>query len=242
MSAFAHAKIIGCISALLLASSLLAAADDSKSVTLPTVDQNYPHRQPIYPDLAERNGEQGTVAIDLLIRPSGRAVKARVSQTSGYEDLDNAAMEGVLNWRFVPGTSQGEVMSTWTTVKIVYRLPTEGAASSEVSVDLDHDLRDECTVPVPPPPTDGATAPKEKMDANRDLVTAFVSASDRYQHCVRLYVGKREDLAFSVHSTVPKWVYVVAQHKIDLNQRDKEAVGKAFNDAERLYQKKRSPQ
>jgi protein TonB len=76
-----------------------------------------------YPDAAQLNGEEGTVLVDVYVRPNGRAGKVRVAQSSGFNDLDNAAVESVLNWRFVPATRDGDLVSDWSAVKIVYQLP-----------------------------------------------------------------------------------------------------------------------
>ncbi len=115
------------------------------------------------------------------------------------------------------------------------------SATSATSIDLDHDLRDNCDRPTPPPPLDGATATEVQLNASHDLVTAFLAASDHYQRCIRRFVGERETLAYSVQSVVPKWVYAVAQSKIDANQKDKEVVGKGYNDAVLVY-RTRQPQ
>jgi len=61
--------------------------------------------------------------VNVYVRPSGRASKVRVAQSSGFADLDNAAVEGVLNWRFVPAIHDGDAVSDWTTVRIVFEMP-----------------------------------------------------------------------------------------------------------------------
>lgn len=94
------------------------------AATAATVDNAFPHPQPPYPDSAQANGEQGVVKVDVYVRSNGRVTRAKISQSSGYADLDTAALQGVLNWRFIPGTANGEAVSDWTTVKVVYQLPT----------------------------------------------------------------------------------------------------------------------
>jgi protein TonB len=61
--------------------------------------------------------------VDVYVKPSGRPTKAKISQSSGFADLDEAAIESVLNWRFVPAMRGDDTVSDWTTVKIVYQLP-----------------------------------------------------------------------------------------------------------------------
>jgi protein TonB len=90
--------------------------------TPPHVDMTQPHPQE-YPDASQLNGEEGTVLVGVYVRPNGRASKVRVEQSSGFSDLDNAAVESVFNWRFVPATRDGDTVSDWTRVNIVYQLP-----------------------------------------------------------------------------------------------------------------------
>ena len=82
----------------------------------PKVDTSQP-TPVVYPEVAQRNGEEGTVVLDVQVRPSGRAETAQVVGSSGYRDLDNAAVETVLGWRFVPGDSDT------ARVSVVYKLP-----------------------------------------------------------------------------------------------------------------------
>lgn len=103
----------------------------------PRVDPSYPHYQPPYPDAAQAKGEEGVVMVDVYVRPSGKPTRAKISQSSGFDDLDTAAMQGVLNWRFVPATEDGEIVSDWTTVKVVYQLPVPAAVQLPTSLPSD---------------------------------------------------------------------------------------------------------
>jgi TonB family protein len=84
------------------------------------LDHAYPNYQPAYPDTAQVNGEQGNVVLNVKITSSGKVRNIKVDQSSGFEDLDNAAIAGVMRWRFVPSPDG----SDWTKVTIAYRLPT----------------------------------------------------------------------------------------------------------------------
>jgi protein TonB len=108
-----------------LGSGVALAADTPARVD-PAQDQS----ELVYPDSARAAGEQGTVLVDVLVRPSGHASKFRVAQSSGYGDLDSAAVESVLNWRFVPAMRDGDTVTDWTTVKIVFQLPQTAAGTS----------------------------------------------------------------------------------------------------------------
>lgn len=97
--------------------------------TGPHVDLTQPHTQ-LYPQSAQVSGEQGTVVVQVYVRPDGKVAKYNVAQSSGFGDLDDAALESVLNWRFVPAIWDGEPVSDWTIVKVVYQLPQMPAQST----------------------------------------------------------------------------------------------------------------
>ena len=97
--------------------------------TGPHVDLTQPHTQ-LYPESAQASGEQGTVLVQVYVRPDGKVGKYSVAQSSGFGDLDTAALESVLNWRFVPAMQDGDPVSDWTVVKVVYQLPQTPAQAS----------------------------------------------------------------------------------------------------------------
>lgn len=61
------------------------------------------HRvDPLYPAGAERAGEQGTVLLQVLIDASGQVLNVNVIQSSGFSELDAAALKAVKQWHFAP--------------------------------------------------------------------------------------------------------------------------------------------
>jgi protein TonB len=62
---------------------------------------------PAYPPLARRMGEQGRVVLRVYVEASGQPSSVEVRTSSGFERLDQAALEAVRRWRFVPAR-QGE--------------------------------------------------------------------------------------------------------------------------------------
>lgn len=122
--ALAAAAIL--VPAACLATSTAASAQDAPA----HVDPSYPNPQPPYPDAAQVNGEQGDVVLDVRVTPFGKVRSAQVAGSSGFPDLDNAAVEGVLRWRFVPAMENGDTASSWTKVTISYRLPKAAAAAA----------------------------------------------------------------------------------------------------------------
>ncbi|HEY3777943.1 MAG TPA: energy transducer TonB [Rhizomicrobium sp.] len=122
------------LGALVSSGLALCAAQALAEQTPAHVDLSQPHLQPPYPDSALAAGEQGTTLVDVYVRPNGRISKFRVARSSGFGDLDNAAVESVLNWRFIPAIQDGDPVSDWTTVKVVFQLPQPAAAQLPQSV------------------------------------------------------------------------------------------------------------
>lgn len=105
--------------AAVLAGGLLGAGT-AAAQSWPHLDPAYPNYQPTYPDAAQVNGEQGDVVLNVKIASSGRVRGVQVVQSSGFPDLDNAAVAGVFGWRYATSGDSAELDG----VKIAYRLPT----------------------------------------------------------------------------------------------------------------------
>ena len=92
-------------------------------VELPSSDAEYlQNPKPPYPSLSRRLGEQGTVLIQVLIGIDGRAQKAEIKKSCGFERLDQAALTTVLKWRYVPGKRAGVAEAMWFTVPVGFSL------------------------------------------------------------------------------------------------------------------------
>lgn len=95
----------------------------------PKINTAFP-AETIYPESAQAGGEQGEVIVGVFIgSDGGRPQKYRVDHSSGYTDLDLAAIQSVLNWRFLPGNQNGSTVADWMEVKVVYNLPPAPAAT-----------------------------------------------------------------------------------------------------------------
>jgi len=92
-------------------------------VELPSSDAQYlQNPKPAYPAISKRLGEQGKVVVRVLIGADGTAQKAEIRQSSGYERLDQAALNTVLAWRYVPGKRGGVPEAMWFNVPINFVL------------------------------------------------------------------------------------------------------------------------
>jgi TonB family protein len=98
-------------------------ADDS-SYDPPTVDRSKPTPAPVYPPGAQMRAERGTTTIALRISSGGKPVRAVVKSSSGFEDLDKAAVEAAMGWHYLPAMRDGETVSDWVTIDIKFELPT----------------------------------------------------------------------------------------------------------------------
>ncbi|MGZ8231528.1 MAG: TonB family protein [Burkholderiales bacterium] len=92
-------------------------------VTPPVSDAAYLHNpQPRYPLSARRRGEQGTVVVRVLVTREGLPGSVTVQSSSGSASLDQAALEAVKNWRFMPARQGTQPVEAWHLVPIVFRL------------------------------------------------------------------------------------------------------------------------
>lgn len=77
---------------------------------------------PEYPPRARRNGWEGLAVVMALIDPAGRVHEARITEKSGHEVLDRAAVAGVRSWRFQPGRKDGQNAAMWVEVPVRFQL------------------------------------------------------------------------------------------------------------------------
>lgn len=72
--------------------------------------------------MSKRLGEQGQVVVRVLIGVDGSAQKAEIQQSSGFDRLDQSALNTVLSWRYVPGKRGGVAETMWFNVPINFVL------------------------------------------------------------------------------------------------------------------------
>ena len=92
-------------------------------VTPPRFDAAYlDNPAPAYPQLARRMGEQGKVVLRVLVSVAGMAERIELRTSSGSARLDQAALQTVTRWRFVPARQGAEAVSAWVLVPISFTL------------------------------------------------------------------------------------------------------------------------
>lgn len=72
--------------------------------------------------MARHNGYQGTVLVRAEVSVEGNCLQARVEKSSGYAVLDQAALEAVKQWRFLPARRGGQTVAAWVEVPVTFRL------------------------------------------------------------------------------------------------------------------------
>ena len=90
----------------------------------PVPDPTFPHAIDAYPRIAVLNHQQGTVVIRLLVLPSGEVGDVNVVKSSGYPQLDAAALVEAGKWRYLPAVRHGAPVSAEIDVAIRFRLAT----------------------------------------------------------------------------------------------------------------------
>lgn len=110
-------------SASTVAGSAAAASPAPARIELPSSSADYLNNpRPAYPPLSKRLGEEGKVVLRVLIEADGSASKAEIRSSSGYDRLDQAALQTVLRWRYLPGKRGGVPEAMWFNVPINFVL------------------------------------------------------------------------------------------------------------------------
>lgn len=77
---------------------------------------------PAYPTLAKRLREEGKVILRVLVEASGRPGQIELKTSSGSPRLDQAALDAVARWKFVPARRGDEAVDAWVAVPLIFKL------------------------------------------------------------------------------------------------------------------------
>jgi protein TonB len=77
---------------------------------------------PVYPAVARSRHWEGLVLLRVYVTAEGRTGEVAVQRSSMHEVLDEAALESVKKWRFVPAKRGDATLASWVTVPIEFQL------------------------------------------------------------------------------------------------------------------------
>ena len=80
------------------------------------------NQPPKYPQLAKQLHQEGLVMLMVEVDRTGMPVKVEVEQSSGYQLLDQSALEAVRHWRFQPERIGNIPVESRVTIPIRFRL------------------------------------------------------------------------------------------------------------------------
>jgi len=78
--------------------------------------------KPEYPRTSLRNEEEGTVQIKMTIGTDGSVVESSVAKSSGFKDLDRAALKALSLCHFKPAMADGKPVQSSTSIPYVWKL------------------------------------------------------------------------------------------------------------------------
>lgn len=107
-----------------------SAQPENTSPSLPSLPDREPDYHasylnnplPAYPMVARRMGWQGKVVLNVEVLESGLPGQIKLHQSSGRDVLDNAAIQAVRGWKFVPARQNGQMVAKWFLVPIPFIL------------------------------------------------------------------------------------------------------------------------
>jgi protein TonB len=81
------------------------------------------HTVPPYPAVARTASHQGTVLLQLVVSPEGAVASATVATSSGFPELDQAAVTWVMaHWKYKPALQNGMAVASQTQAAVKFDL------------------------------------------------------------------------------------------------------------------------
>lgn len=78
---------------------------------------------PVYPPASRRKREEGTVHMRVQVSPEGAPLQVVLDRSSGFAELDAAAMDVVRKrWRFAPAQQSGRAIAAWVRVPLEFSI------------------------------------------------------------------------------------------------------------------------
>lgn len=97
-----------------------SSSGELKSVSISQAQCSVP--EPFYPGLSRRMGEEGKAMVRLFINESGAVEKVALSQSSGIQRLDQAALDAAMKVRCRPFIEFGKAIKVTAIQPYIFRL------------------------------------------------------------------------------------------------------------------------
>lgn len=78
--------------------------------------------KPVWPEAALAERRVGAVTLMFEIDPDGKVLRSKVAKSSGHDDLDEAAREGISKCSFKPGMKDGKPVQSGMRMQYVWTL------------------------------------------------------------------------------------------------------------------------
>jgi len=106
-----------------LKASEMGTDDSASAVVGPVFDVDYLHNpKPQYPAIARRMKLEGTVIVQVLVNSVGKPEVVRLEKSSGTAVLDQAALNAVQNWSFIPARQGNKTVPAWVDIPLRFHL------------------------------------------------------------------------------------------------------------------------
>ncbi len=104
-------------------STTSSASTNAETFTEANFRANYAHNpKPHYPTIAKSRGWQGKVLLRVKVSAQGLSDSVTVDTSSGHDILDEAAVEAVRKWRFIPAKRGDRPVASSVIVPILFTL------------------------------------------------------------------------------------------------------------------------
>lgn len=74
-----------------------------------------------YPESAQRMHEEGTTTVTFTVTADGDVENPTIANSSGHDDLDQAALPCVTTWKYKPAIEQGKPVTAQWTANVVWK-------------------------------------------------------------------------------------------------------------------------
>jgi protein TonB len=98
------------------------ALSQESAVTEPVAASYLKNPPPKYPVLARKNKQQGTVLLDIQVSVEGEPKSVKIEKSSGFDTLDEAALDAVKKWKFVPARRGSSLVEAGVIIPIEFRI------------------------------------------------------------------------------------------------------------------------